>query len=105
AGADQVIIAAADGRGSSKNIILVGGETQTGERVAPVNRHAAILAAANGEQTPGSMPLDETRAGEIRHQVTNIIANYLNVKTGKVQAWKVECDLADRELGKLDAAL
>jgi flagella basal body P-ring formation protein FlgA len=100
-GAQQVVIAAADGARTS-NVVQVSAETEILQRATPMNRHAAILAGADTERT--SAPIDETRASGIRTQLTNIIANYLNVKTGKVQLWKVECDLADRDLGKLDAA-
>ncbi len=103
AGAEQVVIGVTDGANASSNVFQVSNETRTGERVKPMNRHAAILAGVVTEATP--LPLDETRAGQVRKQLTGIIANYLNVKTGKVQPWKVECDLADRELGKLNAAL
>jgi flagellar basal body P-ring formation protein FlgA len=103
-GSGQVVIAAAEGRAISTNVIQVSGETRTEERATPMNRHAAILAGTNAEPKATPIPPDEARASEIRQQVTTIVANYLNVKTGKVQPWKVECDLADRDLGKLDAA-
>ena len=101
-GAQLVVVAAADGVRASSNVVQASAETEVPQRVAPMNRHAAILAGADTERT--SAPIDEARASGIRTQLTNIIANYLNVKTGKVQLWKVECDLADRDLGKLDAA-
>jgi flagellar basal body P-ring formation protein FlgA len=101
-GAQQVVIAAADGTRTSSKVVQVSGETEISQRATPMNRHAAILAGADTERT--SSPIDETRASEIRTQLTSIIANYLNAKTGKAQLWKVECDLADRELGKLDVA-
>lgn len=104
-GAVQVKIAAADGSSTSSNVVQVSGETRTGGRVKATNRHAAILAGADTERAPAQLPLDEARAGEIRNQLTSTVANYLNVKTGKVQPWKVECDVADRELVKLGAAL
>jgi flagella basal body P-ring formation protein FlgA len=101
-GAQQVAIAAADGARTSSNVVQAIAETEIPQRATPMNRHAAILAGADAERTLA--PIDETRASGIREQLTNIIANYLNVKTGKVQLWKVECDLADRDLGKLVAA-
>jgi len=105
AGVQQVTIGAAETAGNSSNVIQASAETQTVERVARMNRHAAILAGANSEQTPTRTPLDESRASEIRKLVTSIIESHVSMKTGKVQSWKIECDLAERELEKLDAAL
>jgi flagella basal body P-ring formation protein FlgA len=104
-GAVQVVVAAADGAKASSNVIQVSGETRTGERVAPMNQHAAILAGVATEPALSKLSVDEFRATEIRDQLKNIVTNYLNMKAGKVQPWKVECDLSDREIAKLDAAL
>jgi flagella basal body P-ring formation protein FlgA len=107
-GAGQVTIAAADAPQATSGVIQASAEERTGGRVAPLNRHAAILAAATGEQpiAPPSTPaVDDAHAKEIREQVVSIISNYLNAKTGKVQVWKVDCELVDRELEQLNAAL
>jgi flagella basal body P-ring formation protein FlgA len=104
AGAEQVVIAAADGAGSSVNDEIRRKETRIVERVTPMNRHAAILAGAVTEQRP-PVQLDESRVKELRERMASIVANYLNGKTGKVQQWKIECDLADLELGRLNAAV
>ena len=103
-GAQEVVIAAADGNGNSGNVIQASAEARTSQRVTPMSQHAAILAGATVEQVATQVSLDDARTGDIRKQVTSIIGNYLNVKTGRVQPWKVECDLSDREFGKLDAA-
>jgi flagella basal body P-ring formation protein FlgA len=103
-GAEQVVIAAADGAGSSASDEIRNRETRGAERATPMNRHAAILAGAVAEQRP-PVQLDEARAKEIRDRMANIVATYLNVKTGKVQPWKVECDLAEHELARLNAAV
>jgi flagella basal body P-ring formation protein FlgA len=103
-GAEQVVISAAEGAGASVSEAIHKRETLIAERAAPRNRHAAILAGAVTEQCQ-PVPLDEARANEIRQRMTNIVSNYLNVKTGKVQPWKVECDLADDDLGRLNAAV
>jgi flagella basal body P-ring formation protein FlgA len=105
AGAAQVIIATTEGSKTSSNVVQVSGETQTGERAKPMSQHAAILAGAGPEQALSKLPVDEFRANEIREQLKSIVAKYLNVKTGKVQPWKVGCDLTDREIAKLNSAL
>jgi flagella basal body P-ring formation protein FlgA len=104
-GAVQVVVAAADGARASSNVVQVSGETRTGGRVAPMNQHAAILAGVATEPALSKLSVDEFRATEIRDQLKNIVTNYLNMKAGKVQPWKVVCDLSDREIGKLDTAL
>jgi flagella basal body P-ring formation protein FlgA len=103
-GPAQVIITTTDGSRTSSNIVQVSGEIKSGERVTPMNRHAAILAGAGPEQALSQLSVDEFRATEIREQLKTIVTNYLNVKTGKVQPWKVECDPAEHELRRLDAA-
>jgi flagella basal body P-ring formation protein FlgA len=103
-GADKVVVAAADGSGTSVSDEIRNRETRSAGRVTPMNRHEAILAGAVAEHRP-PVQLDEARAKEIRERMTNIVANYLNLKTGKVQPWKVECDLADHELARLNAAV
>jgi len=108
-GAGQVTISAADAPQAASGVIQVSAEERTGSRVAPMNRHAAILAGATGEPpaAPESAPapVDDARAKEIREQVISIISNYLNTKTGKVQDWKVDCELVDREVEQLNAAV
>jgi flagella basal body P-ring formation protein FlgA len=66
-----------------------------------MNRHAAILA---GVTEPAAARLDEGRYGELRQQLTEVISSYLNAKTGKIAAWKVECDMAEMDLQRLAAA-
>jgi flagella basal body P-ring formation protein FlgA len=105
AGAAQVVIATTETGKASSNIVQVSGETRTGENAKPMNQHAAILAGAGPEKAVSPSPVDENRATAIREQLMNIIANHLNVKTGKVQPWKVGCDLTDREIAKLNTAL
>jgi flagella basal body P-ring formation protein FlgA len=103
AGAQQVVISPATGSEAFGSVVQASAETPITGRATPMTQHAAILAGAPVEQaTP--MPLTDARTGDIRTQITGIIGNYLNAKTGRVQPWKVECDLSDREFGKLDAA-
>jgi flagellar basal body P-ring formation protein FlgA len=103
-GAEQVLIAAESTAATSSKVVQASAEIPTDRQVKPMNLHAAVLAGTAPEQTASQIPLDETRAAEIRMELTGVIANYLKIKTGKAHAWKVECDLADRELRKLDAA-
>src|SRR3954451_12061550 len=91
-GAVQVVVAISDGARNSSNVVQVSGETRTGERPAPMNQHAAILAGVAAEPALSKLPIDEFRATEIRDELKNIVTNYLNMKAGKVQPWKVECD-------------
>jgi flagella basal body P-ring formation protein FlgA len=105
AGAAQVIVAAADGGKTSSDIVPASAETRMGEHAKRINQHAAILAGIGSEQALSQLSVDEYRATEIREQLKNIVANYLNVKTGKVQTWKVGCDPTDREIAKLATAL
>jgi flagella basal body P-ring formation protein FlgA len=94
-GADRVAI---DGGG--RNAVPT---SKASRRIgAPLNRHAAILAGATEVVAP---PIDETRAKELRQRLTNIIANYVGAKTGKVEAWRIECDVTNRELRQLDRAM
>lgn len=106
-GAEQVTISAAAAQPTASNVVQVSAEEPAAGQAARMNRHAAILAAAAGEQLigPESAPIDDAHAKEIREQVTSVISNYLNAKTGKVQDWKVDCELVDRELEQLNAAL
>jgi flagella basal body P-ring formation protein FlgA len=108
-GAGQVTVAAADAPQNTSGVIQASAEERIAGRVAPMNRHAAILAAATGEQSAAPQlaapPVGDLRAKEIREQVVSIISNYLNAKTGKVQAWKIDCELVAREVEQLNAAL
>jgi flagella basal body P-ring formation protein FlgA len=105
AGAAQVVVAAADGSRASSDVVQISSETRIGEHAKPMNQHAAILAGVAPEQALSQLSADETRANEIRQQLKSIVGNYLNVKTGKAQTWKVGCDPTDREIAKLDTAL
>lgn len=104
-GVDQVAISATDTSGATDDGGKAGGEASDkagGEVRKPMNRHAAILAGFNSERP--TKPLDDSRAKELRQRLNHIILNYLDAKTGRVDAWKIECDVADRELAKLNAA-
>ena len=98
-GAEQVAIGATDGKDNS------GGNNNPTNVIRPaMNRHAAILAGASSDRQPVAR-LDAMRASEIRQQLLSIVENYLNSKTGKVEPWHIECELGERELARLDAAV
>ncbi len=105
AGAERVVVAAADGSGTSVSGVSGRGEAQSNDRVTPPTQHAAILAGATTVVAQAPKQIDEARAADIRQQITSVVVNYLKVKTGKVEPWKVECDLGDHELGRLNAAV
>ncbi len=103
-GAQQVVVAPFEKTSVSSRVVQVSGEAPVSKPVKPMNLHAAILAGGAVEQASAKLPVDEARAAEIREQLKRIIANYLNTKTGHTQPWKVDCDLTERELARLDAA-
>lgn len=105
AGAAQVVLAAADDSKTSSEVVQISGESRTGEQAKPINHRAAILAGVAPEQALSQLSVEESRATEMRQQLKSLVANYLNVKTGKVQTWKVSCDPTDRDIAKLDSAL
>ncbi len=104
-GVDQVAISATDASAASDDGGKVGGKAgdSAGDDVRkPMNRHAAILAGFNSERPTKAM--DDSRAKELRQRLNRIVLKYLDAKTGRVDAWKVECDVVDRELAKLNVA-
>ncbi len=106
-GAERVELVPSATRQDSTNVVRASAETSFSAQVPPMNRHAAILAGAPGKAVvtkPTAPTLDSTRAAEIQSQIKSMIADYLNGKSGKVQQWTIECDLADRELAKLALA-
>ncbi len=98
-GAEQVAIGATDEKDNS------GGNNNPTTETRPVmNRHAAILAGASSERQPVAR-LDAMRASELRQRMLSVVDNYLNSKTGKVEPRHIECELGERELARLDAAV
>lgn len=98
-GAEQVAITTANGTGISGSGVQRCSYTGT-----PMNRRAAILAGATGERPAATGQLDEARTKELRDSLSSTIRDYLNAKTGKVVAWRIDCDVAERQLGQLSAA-
>ena len=96
-GAEQVAVALADARTISDSNVK-----QTALQKKPMNWHAAILAGRSVEGP--ATKLDDERAKTLRQGLAAIIAKYVSVKTGKADAWKVDCDVSDHELARLNAA-
>jgi flagella basal body P-ring formation protein FlgA len=100
-GVDQVAISATDASGTADAPGKPGGEAG-GDVRQPMNRRAAILAGFNSDRPTKAM--DDSRAKELRQRLNRIVLKYLDAKTGRVDAWKIECDVADQELAKLNVA-
>lgn len=103
-GAEQVDLTASQATKAPAKVVQASGQMPIAQPVAPRNQHAAILAGIDKDEKPQATPLDDARANDLRTQIAGIITNHLNAKTGKKQDWKVECDLSDRELLKLNTA-
>ena len=109
-GAARVELVATPVGGPKTNVVQASAEEPAAAPTGRVNRHAAVLAGQPIEkQTPAPaakkpVPLSEARVNEIRTQIQSSLADYLNAKAGKPQQWKVECDVADRDIAKIDRA-
>jgi flagella basal body P-ring formation protein FlgA len=74
----------------------------THNAVAPMNRHAAIL-AGYAEPVGNSQPAGLVD-NDLRDEVKRIISNYVIEKTGEAAEWRVTCEVSARYLAQLDAA-
>jgi flagella basal body P-ring formation protein FlgA len=96
-GAAQVAITAAD------DGEIVARSAKPSRPTDPVmNRHAAILSGATIARPASTR--DDARSVELRQLLKATITNYLNTKSGKIAAWKIELDVADLELERLNGS-
>jgi flagella basal body P-ring formation protein FlgA len=97
AGAEQVAVAAPGAE--VENAIDLRGASEAVPR--RMNRHAAILA---GVAQPAAAPTSGAQADDLRQRLNEIITGYLNAKTGRVVAWKIDCELAEVDLRRVASA-
>ena len=96
-GAEQVAIASqADGWEASRSATATGA-------AAGMNRHAAILAGQTGKRATPSVDLH--RSKELHDELSRQLASYLDTKTSDAATWQVRCELADRQMAQLAAAI
>ncbi|MEX0613367.1 MAG: flagellar basal body P-ring formation chaperone FlgA, partial [Pirellulales bacterium] len=70
---------------------------------AATNRHAAILAGEAGGSAMKA--LDTPRAEELRAELSRVIVDYLKTKGNEPASWRISCDVAERHLRLMDAAI
>ena len=68
-----------------------------------MNRHAAILAGQTGKRAAPSVDLH--RSKELHDELSRQLASYLDTKTSDAATWRVRCELADRQMAQLAAAI
>jgi len=96
-GAAQVELSPANDRGVLSNSLR-----SSSKPARPLNRHALILAGYSEERP--STRLDDGQAETVRQRLTSVIANYINAKSGKIEARRIEFDVTARDLARLNAA-
>ncbi len=95
-GAEQVAVAAAAGVQAAAVVESTGGGDRNGESACGNFGRCECECP-----TKLQVQLDEAQAAEMRDRFSRIIGDYVKAKTGKADARRIDCDVAERQLAQL----